>query len=327
MLGRRRREGSKAGTSLRLYYASDVHGSDVCWKKFLNAATFYEVPTLIMGGDLCGKGLVPVVSTNGGWTMPFAGEERHVETQEDLEKLEKLVRQSGLYPRRMTQQEYERISVDESALHALFEAAIVDGLRAWMELADERLAVSGAEAYVIPGNDDPWAIDDVLSGRRHVVACDDTVIYVGEHELLSLGWANETPWHTPREFDEDALYARIKSLAEKLDEAASAIFNLHVPPYASGLDTATELDETLKPVLVGGKPHEIPVGSTAVRRLIEEYQPALALHGHIHESRGITSIGRTICINPGSDYGTGRIEGAVVELEGNRVRHKHLVSG
>jgi Icc-related predicted phosphoesterase len=327
MLKRTSRKGGRPGTSIRLYYASDVHGSDLCWRKFLNAAKFYEVPTLIMGGDLCGKGLAPVVRTNGGWTMPIAGEERHVETEEELEKLEKLVSHSGLYPRRMTQSEFDRISGDESALHHMFEAAIVEGMRAWMELADERLQESGAEAYVMPGNDDPWAIDGVLAGRRHVVACDDSITRIGEHELLSLGWANETPWHTPRELAEDALYNRIKRLAEQLDHAASAIFNIHVPPYASGLDTATELDETLKPVLVGGQPHEIPVGSTAVRQLIEEYQPALGLHGHIHESRGIISIGRTVCINPGSAYGTGRIEGVVVELEGDRVRNKHLVSG
>ena len=153
------------------------------------------------------------------------------------------------------------------------------------------------------------------------------MVRIGDHELLSLGWSNETPWHTARELDEDGLYERINSLAVQLDSPRSAIFNIHVPPYDSGLDTATELDETLKPVLIGGQPHEIPVGSTAVRQLIGEYQPALALHGHIHESRGIVGIGRTVCINPGSNYGTGRIDGAVVVLDADGVRHKHLVNG
>jgi Icc-related predicted phosphoesterase len=209
----------------------------------------------------------------------------------------------------------------------MFEEAIVDGLRSWMELADARLSESGAMAYVMPGNDDPWVIDDVLEGNRRVVACDDQVIEVQGHELLSLGWSNETPWHTDRELDEPQLYDRIKRLAEKLSNPQSSIFNLHVPPHASGLDTAPELDATLKPVLVGGQPHEIPVGSTAVRELLEEYQPALGLHGHIHESRGLVQIGRTVCINPGSSYSTGHIDGAVVALSATGVRHKHLVNG
>jgi Icc-related predicted phosphoesterase len=322
MLKRSKREPA----TLRLYYASDIHGSDLLWRKFLNAAAFYEVGALIMGGDLCAKGLAPVVRRNGGWTMPLAGEERHVADEAELEELEELVRRSGFYPRRMTQEEFVRLS-DPAALETMFEEAIVDSVSRWMALADERLRDSEAVAYVMPGNDDPWSVDQSLVGREKIVPCDDRVVRVGEHELLSLGWSNETPWHTARELDEDGLYARIKKLAEQLESARSAIFNIHVPPYNSGLDTATELDETLKPVFFGGQPHEIPVGSTAVRQLIEEYQPVLALHGHIHESRGIVGIGRTVCINPGSNYGTGRIDGAVVELHADGVRNKHLVNG
>jgi Icc-related predicted phosphoesterase len=323
MLRRRSRPGN---LSLRLYYASDIHGSDVLWRKFLNAAAFYEVRTLIMGGDLCGKGLAPVVRTNGGWTLPVAGEERHVADGSELEELERLIRQSGLYPRRMTTDEFEQLS-DPAVLEAMFEATMIDGVRGWMALADERLNGSDITAYVMPGNDDPWGVDEALTGYERIVACDDKVVRIGDHELLSLGWSNETPWHTARELDEEKLYTRIKRLAEQLDSPHSAIFNIHVPPYNSGLDTATELDETLTPVLVGGQPHEIPVGSSAVRQLIEEYQPALALHGHIHESRGIVEIGRTVCINPGSNYGTGRIDGAVVDLDPEGVRNKHLVNG
>ena len=127
--------------------------------------------------------------------------------------------------------------------------------------------------------------------------------------------------------DEDSLYEKIRSLAERLESPETAIFNLHVPPHNSGLDTAIELDDELRPVLTAGQPHEIPVGSTAVRQLLEEFQPALALHGHIHESRGITRIGRTVAINPGSDYSGGRIEGCVVDLADNRVKSFQLVSG
>lgn len=321
------RRGPRKETTLRLYYASDVHGSDVCWRKFLNAAGFYGVDTLIMGGDLCGKGLAPVVRENGGWTLPLAGEERHATSEEQLEELEKLVQQSGLYPQRMSAEEFARISADSKALDEVFEQALVDGVRRWMEMADERLAKSEATAYVMPGNDDPWAIDAALENRARVIACDDKVVRIGAHEMLSLGWANETPWHTDRELDEAALYERIKRLADQLEDPASSIFNIHVPPHDSGLDTAIELDDTLRPVMVGGQPVEIPVGSTAVRQIIEEFQPALGLFGHIHESRGVDLIGRTMCINPGSNYGTGAIDGVLVELHDEGVRNKHLVSG
>ena len=147
------------------------------------------------------------------------------------------------------------------------------------------------------------------------------------HEMISCGYSNRTPWDSPRELDEDMLYVKIRALAEQLESPRTAIFNLHVPPYDSGLDTAIELDDELRPVLTGGRPHEIPVGSTAVRQLIEEYQPALALHGHIHESRGITRIGTTVAINPGSDYSGGRIDGCVVDLADDGVKSFQLVSG
>jgi Icc-related predicted phosphoesterase len=61
-----------------------------------------------------------------------------------------------------------------------------------------------------------------------------------------------------------------------------------------------------------------------VRELIERYQPLLSLHGHVHESPGAMHIGRTLCINPGSAYHTGRIAGCLVKLEGERARHQFV---
>ena len=97
-----------------------------------------------------------------------------------------------------------------------------------------------------------------------------------------------------------------------------------MPPYGSGLDTAAELDEDLSVVMSGSKPKLIPVGSTAVRELIERYQPLLGLHGHVHERAGATRIGRTLCINPGSDYHTGRISGCLVQLRADRITHQFV---
>ena len=144
--------------------------------------------------------------------------------------------------------------------------------------------------------------------------------------MISLSYANPTPWKSPRELEEPVLYARLRALADQLEEPETAIFNLHVPPYDSELDRAIEISPDLTRVYKGGQPVEIPVGSYAVRQIIEEVQPLLALHGHIHESRGSVHIGRTLAINSGSEYGTGRLHGVSVRVaEDSVVSHQFLV--
>lgn len=312
---------------LRLFYASDIHGSDLCWRKFLNAAKHYDANALIMGGDLTGKALVPIVRHNGSFTAWLVGEERTAGTRDEREGLERAIRMNGFYPLELTPEEHGAMREDAAVREALFEKAMVDELERWVNLADERLGETRVAVYVMPGNDDPWFVDDVIKRSRTVIACDGQVVQVGTHEMISCGFSNRTPWDSPRELDEEELYEKVRSLAEQLESPATSIFNLHVPPHDSGLDTAVELDGELRPVLKSGRPHEIPVGSTAVRQLIDEYRPLLALHGHIHESRGIARIGRTVVINPGSDYAGGRIDGCVVDLEPTGVKSFQLVSG
>ena len=197
-----------------------MHGSDVCWRKFLNAAGFYGVDTLIMGGDLCGKGLTPVVRENGGWKLPLAGEERYVSTRGGARGAGRARAAVGpLSPPDEPRRNSTASRPTRRALDEMFETALVEGVRRWMEMADERLENSESIAYVMPGNDDPWAIDAALADRSRVVACDDKIVRVGEHEMLSLGWANETPWHTDRELDEPALYERIKQVGRAARES------------------------------------------------------------------------------------------------------------
>lgn len=321
---RRRRA---AGATERVYYASDVHGSDLLWRKFLNAAKHYECSTLIMGGDLMGKAVVPIVRNNGTYTAWVIGEERRAGSPEELDALERAIRLNGFYPVHATPEEHQAMRDEAAVREEMFSRAMVEDLKRWVTMAEERLASTDIELYVMPGNDDPWEIDDVLEGSPVVRPCDGRIVEIRGHEMLSSGFANPTPWHSPRELSEDELYAKLKDLADGLTSAETAIFNLHVPPYDSGLDTAMEIDEELRPVLRSGRPVEIPVGSTAVRQLIEEFQPLLALHGHIHESRGINRIGRTVVINPGSDYSSGRLEGCVVDLTADSVKHFQLLSG
>ena len=313
--------------TLRLFYASDVHGSDICWRKFLNAARHYDAQALVMGGDLTGKALVPVVVGDGSYTAWVIGEERVARSADERLELERAIRMNGFYPLEMTATQHRAMREEAAVREQLFAQAMVDELARWMAVAEERLGDSGVQVFVMPGNDDPWLVDEVLESSAAIIACDDRVVAVGGYEMISCGYSNRTPWDSPRELDEADLYKRMSALAERLESPETAIFNLHVPPYDSGLDTAIELDRELRPVLTAGRPHEIPVGSSAVRQLIEEYQPMVALHGHIHESRGVTHIGRTVVINPGSDYASGRIDGCVVDFEATRIRSFQLVSG
>ncbi|HET7446073.1 MAG TPA: hypothetical protein VFJ57_15610 [Solirubrobacterales bacterium] len=313
---------------LRLFYAGDVHGSRVCWKKFVNAAAHYPADALVMGGDLTGKALVPIVRRDDGcWVAEVIGERREATSAEELEQLRDAIVTNGMYPLVVDGEEAERLRSDSGHREAAFERALLDELRLWVELADERLAGTGTRAYVIPGNDDPWSIDQVLAAGTAVDACDEQVRLVGPHEMISFGYSNRTPWQTPRELDEGEIYDRLQALVAQLDNPGAAIFNIHVPPRDSSLDTAFEVDEELRYVTKGGRPHEIATGSSAVRQIIEEAQPLLSLHGHIHESKGVTRIGRTVAINPGSDYGSGHLDGCLVHLARDRVINQYLVSG
>lgn len=312
----------------RLFYAGDVHGSRVCWKKFINAAAHYPADVLVMGGDLTGKGLVPIVREgDGSYAARVIGEHRVARTAEELDQMQQAISTNGMYPLIVDQEEARRLAEDAAWREEALEGALLDELRLWIEFADERLGGTDVHAYVIPGNDDPWSIDAVLAAGTAVIPCDESVQEVGPHELVSFGYSNRTPWHTPRELDEDEIYERLKRLVDQLEEPRRAIFNIHVPPYESSLDTAFEVDEDLRYVTKGGRPHEVPTGSPAVRQIIEETQPLLSLHGHIHESKGVTKIGKTVAINPGSDYGSGHLDGCLVHLAPDRVVNHYLVSG
>jgi uncharacterized protein len=327
LFGKKKRSASEDQT-LSLYYASDVHGSDQCWRKFLGAGRFYGVDALIMGGDLTGKAIVPIERNgSGSFSATFLGEVRSGNSERELNELLEAIRYNGMYPWMASAAEIAAHSEDPAAQEELFDAVIVAELKRWIALADERMSQYGIGVYVMPGNDDPWSCDEVIEHASHVVACDDRVVEIGPHEMISCAYANPTPWDSPRELDENALYERIKRLADQVQAPERAIFNLHVPPYDSGLDTAREINPDLTVVYKSGAPREIPVGSTAVRQILEEYQPALALHGHIHESRGEAQIGRTLAINSGSEYNTGRIHGVTVTLGGDRVLGHQFVIG
>jgi uncharacterized protein len=323
-LGRRKRDRDDA-PALRLYYASDIHGTEVLWRKFLAAARVYRAGVLVMGGDLTGKVVVPLITTAGGYEFELFGRRERVEGEQQLDDAEQRIRANGMYPHRMSAEEVTRVAaLSTQERETWFAEVMLHTFDRWLELAAERLDDTEVRCFIMPGNDDPPGVDTSIEHAARVEACDDRVVEFDGHTMVSLGYSNRTPFDSPRELDEEELYRRVDALAQTLDDPSRAIFNLHVPPHDSGLDTAAQLDEHLSVVMAGSEPNMIPVGSTAVRELIERYQPLLGLHGHVHESAGATRIGRTLCINPGSDYHTGRISGCLMQLREDRVTHQFV---
>jgi Icc-related predicted phosphoesterase len=297
----------------------------VLWRKFLNAPKYYAARVLVMGGDITGKVVIPIVEEDGVFGARLFGKDERATTAAELERLERRVRGNGMYPYRTSQDEVSRISgLSEIEREKWFEGVMLRTFEDWIALADKRLEGTGIRCFVMPGNDDPPSLEAPIQQAEVVESCDEKIVEFDGYSMLSLGYSNRTPWDSPRELDEDDLYRRIERLAEHVADTSRCVFNIHVPPYNSRLDTAAELDEDFNVVLVGKEPKLISVGSTAVREAIERYQPIAALHGHIHESPGANRIGRTLCVNPGSDYHTGRIAGCLVNLNGTTVRHQFV---
>jgi Icc-related predicted phosphoesterase len=313
---------------MRLFFATDIHGSETCWRKFLNSGKHYEADVIVLGGDMTGKALVPVIHDGDDrWHATLLENREELVGEEQVAAFEEAVIRRGYYPFRSTPQEVQELHENEARWHGLFEEEMLKTVERWMRLADEKLAGTGIRCFVCPGNDDQLNIDSVIRDAKRVELAEGNVVEVDGFQMASTGWANRTPWHTYREEDEEDLEARIEKITGQVTAPPErTIFSLHCPPYKSGLDDAPQLTEDMS--LKDAGRATVPVGSTAVRAVIEEHQPCLSLHGHIHEARGTTRIGKTLCINPGSSYEQGQLLGAVVDLDGKKkVKRFMLTSG
>lgn len=311
---------------MRIFFATDVHGSEVCWRKFLNSGKHYQADVVILGGDMTGKALVPIINDGGGrWHATLLENRESLEGDEQVAAFEQAVKRRGYYPFRIDPDELRELAEDEPRWHALFEEQMLATVREWMELADEKLAGTGIRCFVCPGNDDQLEVDEVIAQAKTVELGEGRVIEVDGYQMASSGWANRTPWDTYREEDEPQLAERIEKMTSQLTAAPErTIFSLHCPPYGTGLDDAPELTAEMDLKDAG---HAVkPVGSTAVRDAIERYQPALSLHGHIHECRATKRLGRTLCVNPGSSYEQGQLLGAVIDIEGGKQVKKFVLT-
>jgi uncharacterized protein len=272
---------------------------------------------------------VPIVDEgHGRYRTNLFGRRREVGDAE-LPALRKRIADAGYYPYDTTPDQIRDLDDDPAAVERVFRTVMQATLGSWLELAEERLAGTDTMCLLAPGNDDPPFIDELLRASSRVINPEGIVVELpGGFPMISVGYSNPTPWASPRELTEDALSERIEQEASKLPDTRRAIFNLHVPPKGTPIDQAVDLDEELRPRLRSGSPVIVGVGSSAVRRSLEGHQPMLGLHGHIHESRGEARLGRTLSLNPGSEYSEGILRGAIVTLsERKGLRGYQLVAG
>ncbi|HWD68678.1 MAG TPA: metallophosphoesterase [Solirubrobacteraceae bacterium] len=315
----------------RIYIASDLHAAEKAWRKFINAikAGVYKADVALLAGDLTGKAIVPILERGGAHEAEVLGVHRRARDEQELAQLHRDIADLGYYSFVTTDAEAETLSGDEHAREQLLERLMTTRVHEWMALATERLDGSNTPLYLIPGNDDEFTIDAALNQPGYgPINGDGKVLDIpGEMQLLSSGWSNHTPWATPREETEEQLFARLDALAQQVRDPRRAIFMIHVPPHDSGLDEAPLLDENLRPTISAGDVLRGPVGSTAVRQIIEKYQPVLSVHGHIHESGGERRIGDTLAINPGSEANHGILRGYLVDIGRKGVELAQRVEG
>jgi uncharacterized protein len=313
---------------LAIFFATDVHGSNVCFKKFINAGKFYGVKVLILGGDVTGKMVVPIAQqSDGRYLTSFAGKEVRLDGADSVADFVRRISDMGFYPSVMTEEEFRDVKSKPERQEELFHQLIRKRLDEWVEFAQPRLAESGIRCFAAPGNDDGFFVDGIIQASGVIEMLEMKVIQLDGVEMLSTGWSNQTPWHTERECTEPELKDKLMTMIGQMKAPERGIFNIHVPPHKTNLDQCPQLDDQLRPVSDGGNPVMTSAGSTAVRELIETYQPVLGLHGHIHEGRGKTRIGRTTCINPGSNYSEGVLNGSLIRLSGGQVQDVQLTQG
>ena len=313
----------------RIFFATDVHSSDIVFSKFVRGAEYYKANVLILGGDLTGKFLAPFIEEQDGtYFTDFQGTPVKMANEAELKKMEDTIRTAGYYVYRTTRADYEQTKEDKSKIDKLFLEKMFGVLERWIALAETTLARSGIPLYITGGNDDPFEVDDFMRAHstEHVKYCEGEVVDVLGYEMLASGYSNMTPWKLPRDMTEEDLGVALEKIASKVKNPKRSIFTIHVPPFDTGLDLAIWLNEDLK-YQHYGQPIEGPVGSHAVFSLLDKYQPLVSLHGHIHESRCFYKLGKTMCFNPGSEYTEGTLRGVIVNLKGDKMESYQFTSG
>ncbi|RKX94953.1 MAG: metallophosphoesterase [Spirochaetes bacterium] len=336
MFGKKKSRGDKKKKFefTKLFYATDVHGSERTFKKFVNAGKMYGVDVLVLGGDVTGKLLVPIIKDgDNSFHATVSGVRREIHSEEELENLKSMISDLGFYYEIMDIDRYNELKDKPEEVENIFKQKARERLIHWINLAEERLSDTNLKLFMTGGNDDDeWVVHVIEENQTgHIVNPEGRIVKVDDiHTMVSLGFSNPTPWNTPREVTEEKLSELIEETIKDIDDFSNVIFNFHAPPKDCTLDLAPMLDTSTDPptpVVKAGQSVMIGVGSSAVREAIEKYQPLLALVGHIHESRGVVKIGRTTVVNPGSEYGEGILRGIIVNIQDNKVLSYQMTSG
>jgi len=314
---------------VKIFFASDLHGSNVCFKKFVNGAQFYGADVLVLGGDLTGKAVIPIAEQEDGTFLAFQhGEQVRIKDKSALDEFVKRQGNIGFYPTVISEAEYQALREDPKAQAALFKRLVLERVREWAEFATAKLKGTEIPLVAIPGNDDFPEIDDILTQAPHFDFHEMQVCeFKGGYQMLFCGGSTPTPWDTEREYTEEQFIARFAELIPQVTDMSRCIFNVHCPPIGTALDACPKLDKNLQVVYEMGLPAQIHAGCQTVLDVIKEHQPLLGLHGHIHEGRAKINIGRTICINPGSVYPEGILQGAMITLRNGQVTQTNLTQG
>lgn len=319
--------GKKKDEVTSMLFGTDMHGSEGTWRKFLNASAMLKVDVAVCGGDLTGKMIVPVVERKDKKYVYYLMGRTNTTDSNGLEKAFRDIRGIGYYPHLTSENEYKEMTEKPEKVNQVFHDVMTSTLERWFDLIPEKVPPE-IRVVVCPGNDDRTLVDELIGKHKNVINGEGKVIAIDDsHEMISCGWVNPSPWKTAREEEEDKLELRLEKYIAQLQNVRSAIFNFHAPPFESKLDEAPLLDEELNPVIQGGSVVMVPVGSKAVRKVIEKYQPFLGLHGHIHESSGSIKIGKTYCVNPGSEYAEGIIRAFLIEFRGDKLTRLQRIEG
>jgi Icc-related predicted phosphoesterase len=310
-----------------IFYVTDIHGSNICFRKFLNAGKAYGADMLVLGEDIGGKSIIPVFESGSGYSYFDGSRSVSLNGRQELEKLMKEISDRGSYPYVTTEEDWKELTGSPERMSALFNRLMVERLEEWIALMHERESERPIIANI--GNDDPQELLETLRSHEggNLYVPEEKVVEIGGYLFAGLSYVNMTPWKLPGDLPEEELRKKVMSLMERINDFSRAVLNFHAPPFGTSLDVAAKLDENLRPVTVSGNVLTEHVGSTSIREAIDRYQPLMGLHGHIHESKGAEQLGRTWVFNPGSIYYSGTLQGLLVKLSGDRVRSYFFTSG
>lgn len=324
-----RKKDKEANSEVKIFFASDLHGSNICFKKFVNGAQFYGADVLVLGGDMTGKAVIPIAEQADGTFLAFQhGQSVKIEGKAELDEFVKRQGNMGFYPAVMSEAEYQRLKADPEAQAGLFKQLVLERVREWASFAEGKLKGTEIPLVAIPGNDDFHEIDDILTKAPHVDFHEMQVCeFKGGYQMLYCGGSTPTPWDTEREYTEAQFATKFSELLPQVTDMSRCIFNVHVPPFGTTLDACPKLDKDLQVVYEMGLPVQTHAGCQTLLDVIREHQPLLGLHGHIHEGRAKINIGKTVCINPGSVYPEGILQGATITLRHDQVPQVSLTQG